>query len=240
MRNNQRRLGPGSGPQASDVVSPELVNSPLAYAVPTEFVELPSRGQFYSEDHPLYKEDTIEIRYMTAKEEDILSSATLIKKGLALDRLMQNLIVDKRIDAGSLLVGDRGAIMIAARISGYGAAYDTVLTCNSCYELSDLMFDLADSKLVGQCFNEEFLEERNIQYDDSSGAFVLPLPKSQVSVGLRLTIGRDEVTMANKQDKKFTVKVETYEEFLRWLDLLKKMENVKSVDFSQQLEDFEV
>jgi len=205
MRNNQKRLGPESGPQASDVVSPELVNSPLAYAVPTEFVELPSRGQFYPEDHPLYREDTIEIRYMTAKEEDILASATLIKKGIAIDRLIQNLIVDKRINAKSLLVGDRGAIMIAARISSYGAPYDTALPCNSCLELSDFTFDLSDSKLIGECFNESFLKENNIQYDENSGAFVFSLPKSQVSVGLRMTTGDDEADSANKQDKENSI-----------------------------------
>ena len=77
MRNNQKRL------QGAATLQPQMAPSPVTamYAVPTEFVELPSRGKFYPEGHALHGEDTIEIRYMTAKEEDILSSAALIEKG---------------------------------------------------------------------------------------------------------------------------------------------------------------
>jgi len=199
MRNNQKRLGPG--PEASDVVAPMVANPPLAYVVPTEFVELPSRGRFYPKDHPLHNQDTIEIRYMTAKEEDILSSAVLIKKGLAIERLLQNLVVDKNIDTKSMLAGDRSAIMIAARISSYGAAYDTVVTCNFCDEQSDLMFDLSNPELIGECFNEAYLKENSVDYDEEEGTFKVILPKSQVAIGLRMSTGYDEVNPLEEQGK---------------------------------------
>ena len=78
MRNNQKRFGgPNVAPQAS---TPAPETTGLAFAVPTEFVELPSRGRFYPEDHPLHNQETIEIRYMTAKDEDILSSEALLKQ----------------------------------------------------------------------------------------------------------------------------------------------------------------
>ena len=75
------------------ISSPECGVEPLAFAVPTEFVELPSRGEYYSEDHPFYKQEAVEIRFMTAKDEDILSSQALLKKGLVIDRLLESLIV---------------------------------------------------------------------------------------------------------------------------------------------------
>ena len=77
----------------------------------------------------MHGQDTIEIRYMTAKDEDILTSKTLLKKGVAIERFLDNIIVNKNIKASSLFVGDRNAIIIAARISGYGADYTTNVTC---------------------------------------------------------------------------------------------------------------
>jgi hypothetical protein len=89
---------------------------------PTEMVSLPSRGWFYDSKNPLASGE-IEIKYMTAKEEDILTSANLIKKGIVFDKLLQALIVDKKIKYDDLLIGDKNAIMIAARVLGYGKDY---------------------------------------------------------------------------------------------------------------------
>ena len=88
---------------------------------PTEIVPLPSKGLLYSEDHPL-AEGTIEMKYMTAKEEDILTSQNLIKQGVVLDKLFESLIVTP-VNYNDLYVGDKNAIMIAARILGYGKDY---------------------------------------------------------------------------------------------------------------------
>ena len=119
MRNNERRLGPKTT-KGDD--APVAAVSQMAFAVPTKFVELPSEGEFYPKDHPLYKQKTVEIKFMTAKEEDILSSQALLKNGLAIDRFLESILVQD-IDPKSLFVGDRGAILIAARISGYGTEY---------------------------------------------------------------------------------------------------------------------
>ena len=126
MRNNQRRLGqkPSPGP------SSPAAQANLAFAVPTEFVELPSRGHFYPEDHLLHNQETVEIKFMTAKDEDILSSQALLEKGLAVERLLDSLLVQD-IDPSTLLVGDRSAILIAARISGYGEEYDVDQRCKN-------------------------------------------------------------------------------------------------------------
>ena len=90
---------------------------------PTEMVDLPSGGLLYSEENPL-SSGQIEIKYMTAKEEDILTSANLIKKGIVVEKLLESLIVDKSIKVGDLLIGDKNATLIAARILAYGKEYE--------------------------------------------------------------------------------------------------------------------
>jgi hypothetical protein len=91
------------------------------FKLPTEIVELPSKGLLYSEESGL-KSGKIEMKYMTAKEEDILTNQSYISKGTVIDKLMQSLIVSK-IDYNELLIGDKNAIMVAARILGYGSEY---------------------------------------------------------------------------------------------------------------------
>jgi len=92
------------------------------YDFPTEVISLPSQGKCYPESNPLSK-GTIEIKYMTAKEEEILASQNLIRKGVVLDKLFEAIIVDKDINLDDILIGDKNAIMLAARILGYGPEY---------------------------------------------------------------------------------------------------------------------
>jgi len=89
--------------------------------IPTEIVSLPSKGLLYPETSPLAK-GQIEMKYMTAKEEDILTNTNFIRQGVYVDKLLQALIVTP-IDYNELLVGDKNAILIAARILGYGKDY---------------------------------------------------------------------------------------------------------------------
>ena len=89
---------------------------------PTEVVDLPSKGLLYPKDSPL-SSGTIEIKYMTAREEDILTSANLIKRGIVVEKLLESLIVDKSIKVDDLLIGDKNAVLIASRILGYGKEY---------------------------------------------------------------------------------------------------------------------
>ena len=90
--------------------------------LPTETVELPSKGFLYSKSNPL-SSGTIEMKYMTAKEEDILTNAAYIKNGTVIDKLLKSMIVSK-INYDDLLIGDKNAILIAARILGYGKDYE--------------------------------------------------------------------------------------------------------------------
>ena len=89
---------------------------------PTEVIDLPSKGHFYSKDSPL-SSGQVEIKYMTAREEDILTSVNLIQKGLAIDKLLESLIINEDINIKDILIGDKNAIMVAARVLGYGKDY---------------------------------------------------------------------------------------------------------------------
>ena len=87
---------------------------------PSEIVDLPSKGLLYPEDSPL-RSGKVEIKYMTAKEEDILTSQNLIKKGVVIDSLLKSLIMTEGVKTDDMLLGDKNATMVAARILAYGA-----------------------------------------------------------------------------------------------------------------------
>ena len=91
------------------------------FEIQTETIELPSKGLIYPEDNPL-SSGKVEIKYMTAKEEDILSNQTYIQNGTVLEKLLESVIVSK-INLKDLIIGDNNAVLIATRILGYGADY---------------------------------------------------------------------------------------------------------------------
>ncbi len=194
-RNRGRVGGPkkrGSSPPPAAMKSEqEGSGTAFSFVVPTEFVDLPSKGKFYAEGHPLHGESTIEIRHMTAKEEDILTSRALLKKGVALDRLIKNIIVNKAIDPTTLLVGDRNAIIIAARISGYGEEYETQVTCPACATVQKYQFDLNDAEVYE---GEDKLSAYDISPNDD-GTFEITLPRSKAVVIFRLLSGKEEKLM---------------------------------------------
>ena len=138
-RNNEERFG-AHGDAGSDPVA--AMPNPLDFVSPTEHVELPSRGRGYPQGHPLHNQETIEIKYMTAKEEDILSSQSLIRKGLAIDRMLQSVLINKDVQVKDLLIGDKNALTVAARVTGYGADYVTTVTCPACSTEQEFDFDL--------------------------------------------------------------------------------------------------
>jgi hypothetical protein len=203
VRNNEERTGARFKPDPPPTPdTPTQTNEPagLRFVVPTEAVELPSRGDFYPEGHPLHNQDTLEIRHMTAKEEDILTSRTLLKKGTAIDKLLQSVIADKKVNVDDLLVGDKNALIVATRIAAYGADYATRVTCPACSESNDYSFDLDDSKVIyPDSENSEFEFEQT-----DNNTFKVTLPKTGFVVELRLLTGRDEkwLTKAMEQKRK--------------------------------------
>ena len=191
MARNRDRTGAGNSAPENTSPPPQVMtqnqDNPFSFVVPTEFVELPSGGRFYPEGHPLHGQETIEIKQMTAKEEDILTSRSLLKKGIALDRVIESIIMDKKIDSNSLLVGDRNAIVIATRISGYGSEYVTQVACPSCATKQEYSFNLNSAKV----YNGEDISGLDVVVNED-GTFTVQLPKTEINVTFRLLTGKDE------------------------------------------------
>lgn len=141
--------------------------TPIKHDFATEIIDLPSLGYFYPEGHPL-QSGKLEMKYMTAKEEDILSSATLIKQGVVIDRLIQALIVDK-INYNDLLVADKNGLLIAARILAYGPQYDVEVTCPNCGAKNNLNIDLYQFESKDLDFSKYKKGETEFEYTFANG-----------------------------------------------------------------------
>ena len=149
---------------------------------PTEVIDLPSKGWFYDQTGPLAS-GQIELKYMTAREEDILTSLNLIQKGVVLDRLLKAVVVTPKVNVDDLLVGDKNGILLASRILAYGKDYPTSITCRQCGVVNATTVDLTA------------LEERDIVEPEEKGhnefEYVVPTTKRTV-VFRALTHGDDE------------------------------------------------
>jgi len=195
LSRNKDRMGMAPTRPETSGPPPQIANGieGFSFVVPTEFVDLPSRGKFYSESHPLHGQDSVEIKQMTAKEEDILVNRSYLRNGSAIERVLQSVIVDKRINASTLLVGDRNAILIAMRITGYGNDYETKVSCPSCGTSQKYEFDLFETNLE----HGEAAEELGVT-DNGDGTFDCLLPKSGVTATFKLLTGADEKQLLQK------------------------------------------
>lgn len=186
------------------VVNPTSENPAFNWTTPTEMVDLPSEGQFYPEGHSLHNQSTLEIRYMTAKEEDILTSRALLKQGIAIDRMLKNIVIDKSIDINQLLVGDKNALIVAARITGYGPEYETKVSCPSCSETIEYAFSLEDQRTVDI---GEGMDKNNVTLSEN-GTLFIELPTSKVTVEAKMLTGSDELRLAKEAERKAKKKMD--------------------------------
>ena len=189
MGRNSDRLGSNTKPETGE--APPSMFNPLSFTAPTEFVDLPSRGVGYHKDHPLHGEGSIEIRYMTAKDEDILSNQSLIKKGVALERLIESIVIDPQIQPSTLLIGDRNAILVQARGTAYGFDYEASVKCPACSTTNNMMFNLRSPKIVGGYTDDQTLVRIN-----DNGLFETTLPFSNFKIAFRLANGLEEAKIA--------------------------------------------
>jgi len=158
-----------------------MADSKQEYQYPHEIIDLPSGGKLYPEGHPLH-DGKINIKYMTAKEEDILTSQNLIKKGVVLDVLLDSLIISEGVDVDDLIIGDKNSIMIASRILAYGPQYTVSLTNPDTGEQFDHDFDLSECPF-------KVLPD---DVDYNKNEFEFELPVSKLKVTFKLLTGKDE------------------------------------------------
>lgn len=161
--------------------------------IPVDSVPLPSQGTIYSPDTSYHNRETIEIKAMTAKEEDILTSRALIKKGTVISSLLRSCIVDKTINVDNLISGDRNALMTAIRITGYGSEYKVEVNCPECDAKQQQEFLLSELPI-------KRLEIQPI--NPGENAFEFTLPVSKKAVVFKFLTGKDEINMSLESDRR--------------------------------------
>ena len=180
---------------SSRVPTQNVMEEDFGWEVPVETVPLPSEGKVYPSNSQLSKMSTIDIKAMTAKEEDILTSRALIKKGTVITHLLQSCVVGNGINVKEMLVGDRNALMIAVRITGYGTAYSSEVTCPSCTVQLKESFDLGELSIKRLNINPA-----------SPGAnrfsFILPVTKKEVHFKFLTGIDEEELNLIAERKKK--------------------------------------
>lgn len=186
---------------ASPVPSPQKAESKF----PTEVINLPSKGWFYPVESPLAN-GTLELKMMTAKEEDILTSRNLIQKNIVLDKLLESVLIDKTIKPEDMLTCDRNAAFFAIRRLAYGDMYDATITCGRCGKENNVSIDL------GKMDNRPFDFEKHTKGENS---FSYTLPFSNVVLTYKLLTKKDENSIEQqlqglqKVSKDFTKEVTT-------------------------------
>ena len=146
---------------------------------PSEIIDLPTEGKLYPKEHAC-SNGKIEIKYMTAKEEDILTSQNLIKKGVVIDRLLDSLIITNGVKSNDLLLGDKNAVMVAARILAYGPEYACEVTNPTTGEPVSHTFNLADCPF------------KKLPKDVKENNFEVDLPISKKKITFKLLDGKEE------------------------------------------------
>ncbi len=189
----------GDNQMSSDVRNPvfqhggNLIKQQMAVDVPVESIPLPSGGKAYPEGSPLHNREQLEIRAMTTREEDILMSRALIKKGTVVSHLIKNCLVDQTIPVEQMLSGDRYALLVALRVMSYGPEYEATVECPQCgakqshvFKLDELPIKELEATPVGVGMN----------------LFEFELPQSKKKVQFKFLTGHDEETMLQTQNQK--------------------------------------
>jgi hypothetical protein len=180
------------GAVPAGIQTKDVMRDDFGFEVPVESVPLPSNGVVYPADSPLHDRETVDIRSMTAREEDILTSRALIKKGTVITELIRSCLTDKRIQVQDMLAGDRNAIMVALRITGYGADYAVEADCPKCNTRSKQSFNLGEMP-IKRITVEPVSKGQNV--------FEFKLPVTKKSVHFKFLTGRDEEEINTIQER---------------------------------------
>ena len=172
-----------------------VMKDDFGFEIPVELVPLPSGGKTYPTDCSFHGQPAVQIRAMTAREEDILTSRALIKEGTVISSLIKSCLIDKTFNVRDLLSGDRNALMVALRVTGYGSDYSVDVDCPMCNERSKQEFNLTELSI-------KRLEIDPVTPGENLFEFKLPMTKAVVK--FRFLTGKDEetITVSNARRKK--------------------------------------
>lgn len=192
-RNNLERISPISNPEEKK----EEISSGFDFSFPNqvEIVDLPSKGKFYSKNSSMFEKESVEIKFPTAKEEDILVNKSYIKKGNVLDKFLASIVIDKKINIDDILISDKNALLLAARILGYGEIYKPSIICPECEAKETFSFNLNNCNVI----ESEELDWVTITEDKT---FIFTSPITNLKIEVRLLDGHDEKFVAKEKERK--------------------------------------
>lgn len=182
----------GNPGQQSPIQSVDRVKSELGLDIPAETVPIPSSGKVYPETSALHNRETVDIKPMTTREEDILTSRALIKKGTVVTELIKSCLIDKSIEVNDMIAGDRNALMVAIRITGYGAEYEAEVECSACQHKAMQPFRL-DQLAIKRLTIDPVRPGENLF------SFTLPVCKKEVC--FKFLTGKDEEEIVTTQER---------------------------------------
>lgn len=183
----------------------------LSKPVLTEVVDLPSGGVLYPINSPLFGRESIEIKYPTTKEQEILNSRSLQKKNLAIDKMLESLFVDSDVKAKDILVGDKNAILIRVRELMFGRQYNLRMICPICANIDeDFFFDLEDATTKSVLSEDELKEVGASFVRDAAGNpfYEITLPETGFKTLIKLATGSDETSILSTSERKRKNKLE--------------------------------
>tara|TARA_Y100001937_G_C7127524_1_gene335561 strand:+ start:2386 stop:3246 length:861 start_codon:yes stop_codon:yes gene_type:complete len=205
-RNSRRRTSANQEVVAPQPITPNIQNSSnpfgISFVVPTEVVPLPSGGNFYDEGSALSGKDSLEIKQMTAKEEEILANVSFIEDGSLLNRLLASILIDTSVDPEELLQGDREALVYAARRISYGPEYAVKQHCENCGQETTFLYDLSEYTVTPS-------NPQGAEKDESTGLYNVLLPQSGVKVGLKHLTMQDEEFLKEQEDRASKLNIES-------------------------------
>ena len=167
------------------------IDKMAGFTVPRDYVILPSKGRVYSVESPLYNMEEIEVRHLTAADEDILTSRALLRSGKAIDTLLDNVIINKSIRSEELVSGDKNAIMTFLRITGYGPEYNIEISCPGCGEDSKAEFDLTQ-------LNMNMLDVNPV--GEGLNRFEFKMPSGTI-IHFKFLTSKEEKIISDEQDR---------------------------------------
>ena len=179
-------------PRMGGIQTVNVMRDEFGFETPIDLVPLPSAGLIYPPESGFHNKEAVEVKAMTAKEEDILTSRALIKKGTVITELIKSCMTDKTLDVDVLTSGDRNAIMTALRVTGYGAEYNAEVTCPECDAKNKKDFSLAELPI-------KRLEIEPVAPGANLFPFVLPVSKKNVH--FKFLTGKDETEMSMIQER---------------------------------------
>ena len=196
----------------------------LPFVVPTEMVDLPSEGSFYPSTSPLCGVKQVEIKHMTAKEEDLLSNIDETNNSNIFERLIDGLLVDPNLQATDFLEEDKIAILYNARKTGYGKEYAAISFCENCNKSTKFIFDL-EKKAIKK-------SEKEVDFDPDNNCFAIELPVTGLKANLKRMSPKDLDILEEEKQKKASLGLEfnyTVSYLLRALDSINEVSEKKTL-----------